>query len=256
LIFEDDADWDVALRPQLVQFARGTRYLQNIPDTTKVRAPYGDDWDMFWLGHCGVWPEPLDRRRFVIPHDVSVVPPAERRGMIGASPNLSRWESGPESDNRTRIMYAAEGGVCLAAYGISLRGATKALYHMSMLPYNAPVDWGYNDMCKAHSSNFTCIGIYPPLMGVHRAAGNTTRNSDIGYFPDSEGVVEETGHTERVVFSTRLNVDRMLAGDDTFQSQYPAYTGTNLTIEEIGGAIGHPELLREDELDSILAPIE
>jgi hypothetical protein len=29
LIFEDDADWDVALKMQLVQFARGSRFLLN-----------------------------------------------------------------------------------------------------------------------------------------------------------------------------------------------------------------------------------
>ncbi|KAF5854720.1 hypothetical protein ETB97_000469, partial [Aspergillus alliaceus] len=40
LIFEDDADWDVSLKSQLVEFARGARALQNT--TTVPVSPYGD----------------------------------------------------------------------------------------------------------------------------------------------------------------------------------------------------------------------
>ena len=44
LIMEDDADWDVLLKPQLVEFAHGTRYLQGVKVQT-TQSPYGDDWN-------------------------------------------------------------------------------------------------------------------------------------------------------------------------------------------------------------------
>jgi hypothetical protein len=41
LIFEDDADWDVALKYQLLQFARGSRFLLNTSNNTGPISPYG-----------------------------------------------------------------------------------------------------------------------------------------------------------------------------------------------------------------------
>src|ERR1700712_3532369 len=45
MIFEDDADWDVALKMQLVQFARGSRFILNTTESEATHSPYGDDWD-------------------------------------------------------------------------------------------------------------------------------------------------------------------------------------------------------------------
>jgi len=138
LIFEDDADWDVSLKTQLVQFAHGSRYISGTPQDIPTKSPYGDGWDLLWLGHCGTWVDPWDGRRFVIPNDPTVEP-VEKRDNIG-QPDMSPWE-GQNGDNSTRIVFSAYGGVCTAAYAISLKGAEKALYHMSMTAYNAPVDW-------------------------------------------------------------------------------------------------------------------
>ena len=49
LILEDDADWDVELRPLMPLIAHAVR---NLTDTT-FTTPYGTDWDVLWLGHCG-----------------------------------------------------------------------------------------------------------------------------------------------------------------------------------------------------------
>ena len=51
LIVEDDADWDVSLKSQLTQPALGSRHVLNA-STTEPVFPYGDGWDMLWLGHC------------------------------------------------------------------------------------------------------------------------------------------------------------------------------------------------------------
>src|SRR5439155_16291282 len=110
LIMEDDADWDVALKYQLVQFAHGSRYLLNTSPLDSLFSPYGDGWDVLWLGHCGAWTEESDMRRFVIPHDPTVPLPGDRKNVGG--PDMSPWEAQPDTDNRTRIIFMSEGGCC------------------------------------------------------------------------------------------------------------------------------------------------
>lgn len=55
---EDDADWDVSLKQQLREFARGLRTLSPTTTATK-QAPYGTDWDLLWVGDAQPLPEPM-----------------------------------------------------------------------------------------------------------------------------------------------------------------------------------------------------
>lgn len=151
LVFEDDADWDVSIRAQMVELARGARYTLD-EAKTNPHSPYGDDWDLLWIGHCGSSPTPWNTRRYVIHNDSTVEPPDGRAGV--GRPDMSRWEGGPKGDNSTRVIYPAIGGVCTASYAISLKGAQKALYRTSMVPYNAPIDWGLNDICSDRDFGF------------------------------------------------------------------------------------------------------
>jgi len=80
LIMEDDADWDIRLRDQLVDFAKASRVLndraeqqrplelnhtsegtvihfEDIADeqpSAGSDSPYGSSWDVLWLGHIGM----------------------------------------------------------------------------------------------------------------------------------------------------------------------------------------------------------
>ncbi|KAK4946820.1 hypothetical protein LTR10_014323 [Elasticomyces elasticus] len=92
LILEDDADWDVGLRAQLVQYARGARYLQGVAETTVTRSAYGEDWDMLWLGHCAALTNHTDKRRFTIANDPTVEPVDHRQYWeCGSIAMRSRW---------------------------------------------------------------------------------------------------------------------------------------------------------------------
>ncbi|KIW50872.1 hypothetical protein PV05_09653 [Exophiala xenobiotica] len=242
LIFEDDADWDVAFKQQLVQFARGSRYIVKTPEHEVPFSPYGDNWDLLWIGHCGSWVYPEERRRFfVIPNDPTVEPPQYRQNVD--APNMSHWE-GPNGDNKTRIVFRSEGAVCTAGYAVSQQGARKILYHMSMMPYNSPVDWGFADLCKDMRYNFTCVSVFPQLIGVSRPTANTSKWSDIGYGDDSQRTVE-AANSPHLVFSTRLNMANLLAGRTVFDSQYPDSTPPQMNIEDIGSAVGHVEELND-----------
>jgi len=67
LIIEDDADWDVMIKSQLVEFARGTRFLQD--SQAGATGPYGDDWDLLWLGHCGAKNRDWEDQKYYIIQD-------------------------------------------------------------------------------------------------------------------------------------------------------------------------------------------
>lgn len=241
LIFEDDADWDVGLKQQLVQFARGSRFITNTSEPESPRSPYGDDWDMLWLGHCGTWVLPADNQRFfVIPQDPTVEPPQFRVNNVD-QPNMTHWESGPNGDNQTRIIFNSEGAVCTTGYALSQRGARKALYHLSMVPYNSAVDWGLAGLCKNEEYDFTCVSVFPQIFGVSRPTAHTSKWSDIGYGNEADRVVEEA-NSQHLVYSTRLNMKNLLQGKTVFDTQYPDVV-SSMDIKDIGKAVGHVEVL-------------
>ena len=55
LVFEDDADWDIGLRAQLLEFAKGARFVLGDIGAT-AEAPYGHDWDLLWIGEYHLHP--------------------------------------------------------------------------------------------------------------------------------------------------------------------------------------------------------
>jgi len=117
---------------------------------------------------------------------------------------------------------------------------------MSLEPYNSPVDWGLVNLCENKKYDFTCVSPWPQLIGVSRPTANTAKWSDIGYGPD-EGRVVEQGKSLHLVYPTRLNLPNMLDGKKIFDSQYPEWA-PSATIEEIGKAVGHAEILDIEEL--------
>ena len=69
-------DWDVRLKSQLKLIALGALHLQ-CPATRMAPAigsPYGNDWDVLWLGHCGeVFPEQLEEYSSKPPTDLDLL---------------------------------------------------------------------------------------------------------------------------------------------------------------------------------------
>ncbi|KAI4177151.1 MAG: hypothetical protein LQ343_000633 [Gyalolechia ehrenbergii] len=212
LIFEDDADWDVSFRSQLLNFAIGSQWLLNTPAGHTPHSPYGDDWDLLWLGHCALAPIQTDPRRVLLENDPSTTP-FNHRFNLGTIPDMTHY------DNTTRIMYATNGGTCLYAYALSYRGAQKILFHLSMSYYHRPVDFGIREMCEDGSRNFRCIGVFPQLVDSHRGAGSSSKDSDISH---GEEQVRKKGFSYNIVRSTRLNVGHLIDGDvDAVESQWP-----------------------------------
>lgn len=203
MVMEDDADWDVALKSQLEHFALGSQTLLETSTKAAPFSPYGDGWDMIWLGHCGSEPANDDWRRVIIKNDPSVTPPDHRVNWVKIPKEM------PKYDNSTRIVYFSKGATCTYSYALSYHGAQKLLKWLSMDIYSQPIDFGLRDMCSKAERNFKCLSVFPQLIAEHKGAGSTNKDTDIGIGGTQS---REKGFSYNIVYSTRLNADALIDG--------------------------------------------
>lgn len=180
MIIEDDADWDVGVRSQLHEFANKTRELGNasrdssnqITDATPTQSPYGDDWDILWIGACAWPPAPADSLSF--------------QGAGG----------------RNYLVFWARGGMaCTWGYAINSRSAKKLLAWL--LDINEAVDFHMGKYCERNN----CVSIWPPLIGSHIPAGPQRKDSDIRNTPTE---AREKGETMFISNSAILDMEQKL----------------------------------------------
>ena len=63
-----------------------------------------------------------------------------------------------------------------------------------------------------------CIGIYPPITGIFVPAGDKSKESDRQ--SSKEGERNDVAWAKNMVYSSRLNMETMLAGSTVIKSQY------------------------------------
>jgi hypothetical protein len=141
LILEDDVDWDVMIKAQMAEVARGARYLQQQGQAQEYAvspsygSPYGDNWWLLVTGHCAITIDTaVDQEHWVIDNDPTVVPTIHRQLFFGADMKPIELQ-GPH----TRVMFGLKRFVCTGSYAISLAGVGKMLYDQQMLPNARPV---------------------------------------------------------------------------------------------------------------------
>lgn len=221
---EDDMDWDVNLKSQLEGVARGTRRI--FPESTPLpHSPYGDNWDLLWLGHCGEpFPESLEEindleeaardkvaTKYLIENDKTVPPYNEVS-------NLVDWGQFPA---QTRIVHMSAAPLCSFAYAISQKGARKMLHALSVEGLHMAFDNSLAQVCRDTISDILresdrgydakCISVNPTMMFHHKAKGLVWGDSDNPTYGKG-GDVRENGMTESIMWSTRLNLKNLLAG--------------------------------------------
>ncbi|KAM5443694.1 hypothetical protein MferCBS31731_001468 [Microsporum ferrugineum] len=256
LILEDDADWDIRIKSQLKDFALASRALtqplsgkeqlayadpsfhdpkkyigmhkdvdmKELPDTVSpLHSPYGDNWDILWLGHCGVeFPgvatgdiaRSLPQGRVVYRND-STVP--EHEYLVLASKDGELRNSYPP---HTRVVHHAKTPVCSLGYGVSQKSARRLLYEFGVKKFDRPYDLMLRDACEGINDRAgnTCLTVQPQLFNHHRPAGNGSFHSDI---TKHEGEIFEKAFTEMIRWSTRLNLPKLIAEDTDFDDQFP-----------------------------------
>lgn len=233
LILEDDADWDTHLKSQLADFARAARTLQDhsegkgemigngddrndddqaVPPglddlsatDSSSDSPYGQHWDLLWLGACITRFSASREEAMVLLHDDPTV--ASHRHLL--QNGSFSWDEYPE---RTRIAYVPRGDtICTFAYALSRAGARKALLYLGVADQPTTFDFHMSDLCRERHLGMRCVGLVPGLFMHHRPPGRVLGDSDI---VDKGGdAVREVGFTENILYSTRLNLRNLVQG--------------------------------------------
>lgn len=251
LIIEDDADWDIRIKSQLIRFARASRALvqpeRNLNNTSidptnprksasdeavafsldvdsvinePTTSPYGDvdRWDVLWLGHCGTrFPRPEDTNiplaRVFIADDETVPEPQHIAKEWG---NTELYE---EYDPHTRVVHREAENVCTLAYALTLAGARRLLYELSINKITTAYDLMLREMCEGNGRRMrTCLTVQPQLFQHHRPRGLKKTFSEIS---DHGNDTNPTAHTLNIRWSTRVNLAKLADGDTDYIDQYP-----------------------------------
>ena len=213
---EDDVDWDIRIRSQMIELAKAVRFLSDISETDSQLSPYGDDWDVIWPGHCREYIPSDDTPRYIVQNDQTVAPLSH----IGWLKDLYDY---PE---HTRVYHRSVEPICTYAYAVSARGAQKILLQMGLFESNEPYKGHPNSafdnnlswMCEQKIMGMKCVSVTPPLFFSHRPAGSESRDSDIALNDGSN--VREKGTTDVIVWSTRINAAHLIKGDKEHETRW------------------------------------
>lgn len=182
----DTVSLSLSLSSSLLSTAAG----RGIP--TLDESPYGDDWDVLWLGHCGAdlpTAAPPPSLKIAIFDDATVPAPKH----LVPHPFALRDELAGAFPPHTRVVHAARGNVCSLAYAVSRRGERKLLARSGRDGFVAQWDLMLRDYCMERrgyeggggedgeaeeeedeetvgNGGFVCLTVQPPLIS-HRYAG-------------------------------------------------------------------------------------
>ena len=183
-------------------------------------SPYGniDRWDLFWLGHCGSrFPRASDRNvplgRAVI-YDDETVPELQHVMMqFGDSELVQNYPA------HTRVVSRAWMNTCTIGYAISLPGARRLLYELSVNKMTGATDMMFRSVCHGSEGRpmRTCLTVQPQLFQHHRPVGNKSSFSDIS---DHGTDYNEQAFTRNVRWSTRVNFRKLVDGSKDYIDQF------------------------------------
>jgi hypothetical protein len=255
LVLENDADWDIRIKSQMRQFAKGSRLIvqplkgtndtfldptnprpqaQDMPSTfdidddhltsqtiTPTTSPYGDldRWDLLWLGHCGCrFPWSKDGNAPLARaaiFDDVTVPELQHVNI-----ELGDYQIKEQYPAHTRVVSRARVNSCTLGHAFSQKGARLFLYELALKELSDYTDMGFRYMCDGVGGRplATCLTVQPQLFQHHRPRGLKSSQSDI----DDHGKdFNEHAQTANVRWSTRVNFPRLVAGRTDFHDMWP-----------------------------------
>jgi hypothetical protein len=247
LIFEDDADWDLRIVEQMNQFSVATKELlanggQKKNRGPPTKSPYGEGWDILWIGHCGGFHGNISSVPHYIIRNDETVPPAMAMDdmLFGISP-YAKWEQNgsdppcaahagrdppgktcdyPRLAPKDRIVQERAKPVCTASYAVSYQGARKLLARvggLSLTDVFAPVDQGFGDVCSGSTDlpgeRTRCFTPSPPYIRGYKSKGMEVADSDIR-ITGTNGEKRTTGWSKGIMRSARLNANSIVSGVD------------------------------------------
>ncbi|KAJ4371566.1 hypothetical protein N0V83_004785 [Neocucurbitaria cava] len=142
---EDHSHADEVLNP--IELAKRSTAL--LPTSNKLAAskPYGRDWDILWLGHCGTslpqhnssspsTPNSVSSRLMLL--DDPTVPDPSKLRPSHTAPLDSISSIYPP---HTRVYHRTQNTLCTLAYAVTQRGARKILYEHGLRNFDKGYDF-------------------------------------------------------------------------------------------------------------------
>ena len=226
LIIESDVDWDMRIKRSMFGLSEGSNALldelfgnqiHEIGEMKKratekeinnsrssdlissINSPYGDNWDIIWIGHCGS--NGGGNSRYYAYNDPAAVP-SEHEWVFGPGP-----ESYPPRPNHTRLVFQAVNTVCTGAYAISNRGARKMEARFRTV--NEPIDMHMWNLCQ-HDPELVCLSTFPQIFTPVESRSNINRGGNYAFGKPITEEVMKAGAGIQV--SARMNAHLGLAG--------------------------------------------
>lgn len=206
LIMESDVDWDMRIKDTMVGVGDGVKAVADWPfpdpkhprDFSKELSPYGDKWDLIWIGHCGI---NADGNGRIYAFNDSSAPDVEHAWSFGERPAENHWPPG------TRIIFQQRKTVCAASYAISNLGARK--FEKIFREANTPLDLKMWDICE-HDHTIRCVGAWPQVISLAESKTNIKHSAGglaFGHEITEERLVAGNG----IQISARINAHLGLA---------------------------------------------
>jgi hypothetical protein len=187
-IVEDDVDWDVQLLDQMRLISDNVRRFTECPDTDPN--PFGSEWDVLWLGHCGERIENDKGRLLPYPDDTRC-----------KTEFYSGWSKHFLRDNLPdgyRVVQKSVQTVCTFGYGITRNGAQKIL---ELLGRGADEAYDVSMSHHCQKSNLQCITVNPQVMNHYEPAAGHGYLSPV-HEGDGQGVLVDDSALEHTKGST------------------------------------------------------
>ena len=221
LILESDADWDMRIHSIVRGLGPAVRALIDWPFKASHHSqypaitPYGDSWDIIWIGHCGSSNEAFGNVRKYEWNDTSVPPPSDIY-IFDVGLGSEQYTPG------TRALFQFQRTTCSTAYAISLDGARKLVQYARHAKHN--LDSTLGDLCR-EQSDMLFLGIWPQIITATSTRSNI-RHDEGGLKPGDalqEQGVSEVKPGPGLQFSARVNAKGVLEerwGSDKWRAQW------------------------------------
>ncbi|KAL2831555.1 hypothetical protein BDW59DRAFT_131539 [Aspergillus cavernicola] len=190
LIMEDDADWDLSIREQMVGVAEAVRQLTKTTESEGI--PYGDAWDVLWLGLCAeTWDDTFE----TVYIDDQTACPAHQYSGLAKGP----VERLPPAQ---RVVFYSGAPICSFAYALTREGAKKVLLDIGAGQDEA-FDIALMNGCRER--NLTCISVLPELFHHYIPSQNLGSTSFVNGGEEGKNfeIEVEMGSTENILESAR-----------------------------------------------------
>jgi hypothetical protein len=175
LILEDDVDWDIRLRTQQVPLAAMAARALLPPASDNYYWGHPDDWELFYLGHCGDYFTTMDEPVGVgvvhpnnltdLPHVIYPDPTLPRRtDMHPFTASLFDAFDVPE---RSRIVHKSVSPLCTFGYAVTRTSARRLVEEYAPVTGNrGNIDHAYDVaiLTACRDKGLRCFTVNPELM--------------------------------------------------------------------------------------------